>query len=603
MKIGAYHINDKETRFCVWGPLLSSLSLEIQTRSFPMKKDEQGYWSLTLKDILPETLYFYRLPDGTLRPDPASFYQPQGVHKPSMVINHSVFQWTDITWKGLPVEGMIIYEIHPGTFSEKGTFEGIAEKLDHLISLGVNAIELMPVSQFPGSRNWGYDGVHPFAVQNTYGGVEGLKTLVDRCHSRGIAVILDVVYNHIGPEGNYLHEFCPFFTDKYHISWGWAVNFDGPYSDGVRNYFIQNALYWFEHFHMDALRLDAIHGIYDFSATPFLKVLAHKVKKFSASHGREYYLIAESDLNDSRIIDSREQGGYELHAQWADDFHHSLHALLTKEKGGYYRDFGSKDHLKKIYTHKMVYDGIYSSYRKRTFGNSFTHCHFSKLIFSIQNHDQIGNRLKGERLSTLVDFEALKLAAGLLLLSPAVPLLFMGEEWAENNPFLYFISHSDPGLIEAVKNGRKKDFEHFLPGTAPLDPQDEKTFEKSRINWEKLQKSKHKSIFQYYQKLIHIRKSLSLHKLKDSEISLQDLEENVLGIRYCFDEKELLQIASFNSSEKTIRLPESCLSLLDSADKSFGGPKNRTECGDLYPKDKLLLSPWNFVLLKMGEIS
>ncbi|MEJ2695150.1 MAG: malto-oligosyltrehalose trehalohydrolase [Candidatus Sulfobium sp.] len=509
MQVGAHYLGDERCRFAVWAPFLRDVSVHIVApadRTIPMEKDDRGYWEVTASEVPPGTEYYYRLDAETERSDPASHFQPRGVHGPSEVVDHASFSWQHDARADIPVGQMILYELHVGTFTPEGTFDAVIPRLDELHSLGINAIELMPVSQFPGDRNWGYDGVCPFAVQKSYGGPEGLKRLVDACHSRGVAVVLDVVYNHLGPEGNYLRDFGPYFTEKYNTPWGAAINFDDAYSDEVRNFFIENALYWFSYFHVDGLRLDAIHAIYDMSAVPFLKELAESVAGYSAEEGRPCHLIAESDRNDSTVIHPREQGGYGMDAQWNDDFHHALHALLTGEKTGYYIDFGMTDHLVKAYREGFVYSGQYSIYRKRRQGNSSADRPADQFVIFAQNHDQIGNRMLGERLSALVSFDALKLAAAAVLLSPCVPLLFMGEEYGENAPFIYFVSHSDPDLIRAVREGRKREFSSFEWQGEPPDPQDEATFQRSKIDWEKREQGHHGALREFYRTLIRLRR-------------------------------------------------------------------------------------------------
>ncbi|MDP5337215.1 MAG: malto-oligosyltrehalose trehalohydrolase [Nodularia sp. (in: cyanobacteria)] len=506
MKIGAHYLGKGVCEFTVWGPHLETVSLEIVSpdqRLLPMRQ-QGGYWQVIARDIEPGTLYFYQLNGNESRPDPASNFQPLDVHSPSQVINHS-FVWSDRNWSGIALETMIMYELHVGTFTLEGTLAAIIPRLADLRDLGINAIEIMPVAQFPGDRNWGYDGVYPFAVQNSYGGPNQLKQLVDACHQQGIAVILDVVYNHFGPEGNYTSCFAPYFTETYHTPWGSAINFDDAYSYDVRQFFIQNALYWLGEFHIDALRLDAIHAIYDFGAKHFLAELAENVAILSQQLGRKLYLIAESDLNDPRIIRPAELGGYGIDAQWSDDFHHSLYSLLTGDRTGYYADFGKCEHLAKAYKDSFVYDWKYSHHRQRYHGNHAGDRAPSQFIVASQNHDQIGNRVLGERLSQLVDFEALKLAAGVVLLSPYIPLLFMGEEYGEEAPFLYFVSHSDPDLIKAVRAGRKKEFFAFHSQGEPPDPESPNTFNNCKLNWDKRQSGKHQVLLSFYKKLIQIR--------------------------------------------------------------------------------------------------
>ncbi len=404
------------------------------------------------------------------------------------------------------MEEMIIYELHVGSATPEGTFRSLIHRLDYLLDLGVNTLELMPVAQFPGSRNWGYDGVYPYAPQNSYGGPEGLKTLVNACHSKGLAVILDVVYNHLGPEGNYLSEFGPYFTDRYHTPWGAAVNFDGSWSDEVRNYFVNNAVYWAEEFHIDGLRLDAVHGTFDFSARHILSEIAESVHSFADKLGRHIYVIAESDLNDARIITPVNGGGYGLDAQWNDDFHHCLHVLLTGERSGYYADFNDSGQLEKAYAEGFVYSGQHSAYRNRRHGNSSKGLPGSRFVVFSQNHDQVGNRALGDRLSVSVTPEKLRLAAAAVILAPFLPLIFMGEEYGEVAPFLYFVSHSDPELVEAVRDGRKKEFASFGWTSEIADPQAEATFLKSKLSPELYRTKGHALLHHYYRELITIRK-------------------------------------------------------------------------------------------------
>ncbi|MBN2143297.1 MAG: malto-oligosyltrehalose trehalohydrolase [Candidatus Aureabacteria bacterium] len=531
MEPGAFKKNDC-IHFRVFAPLKKSIDLHLvfpEEKIIPMEIDQNGYWHTKLDFPCSGLRYFYNIDKDRDRPDPLSFSQPEGVHGPSEVIDHSAFNWTDDRWHGIPLEKMVLYELHTGTFTKEGTFEGIIKRIDDLKELGVNAIELMPVSSFPGSRNWGYDGVYPFAVQNSYGGPQGLKKLVNFCHQKKMAVVLDVVYNHLGPEGNTIWDFAPYFTDRYKTPWGWAINFDGEYSREVRDYFIFNVLYWFKYFHIDALRLDAVHGIYDFSAKHILREMADKTDQFSKDQGRPFYLIAESDLNNAILVTDQKNNGYGIHGQWNDDFHHCIHTLLTNEKTGYYGDFGKLTQLEKCLTDNYVYSGQYSPFRKRNHGNSAAGISGSRFVVFSQNHDQTGNRMNGERLSNLVDFDGLKLAAGMTLLSPFIPLIFMGEEYGENAPFLYFISHQDPNLIEAVRNGRKKEFEAFHWKKDPPDPYDTWTFEQCILQWEKRTKKPHSILLNWYRELIRLRrvtpvlsdfskKTLSVHFMEDKSI-------------------------------------------------------------------------------------
>ncbi|MCL5257567.1 MAG: malto-oligosyltrehalose trehalohydrolase, partial [Chloroflexi bacterium] len=483
--LGATYLGDGEAGFLVWAPLADRVDLHLVSPTelvLPMEKGGGGYFRLRTKDVPPGSLYLYRLDGGKERPDPASRYQPQGVHGPSQAVE-SDCPWDDECWSGLPIQDYIIYELHTGVFTPEGTFDAIIPRLDGLKDLGVTALELMPVAQFPGARNWGYDGVYPFAVQTSYGGPEGLKRLVNACHQRGLAVVIDVVYNHLGPEGNYLGDFGPYFTDRYRTPWGPAMNYDGSGSDEVRRFFIENALYWVTDFHFDAIRLDAVHGIFDQSAHPFLQELTESVHRRALKLNRQINVIAESSLNDTRLIRPGCLGGFGMDAQWNDDFHHSLHVLLTGERAGYYQDFGSVGQLAKAFRNGYVYEGQNSKYRGRRHGNSSRSCPAYRFVVCSQNHDQVGNRALSERLSSLVSFEALKLAACAVVLSPFVPLLFMGEEYGEPAPFLYFISHLDPQLVEAVRRGRRAEFAAFQwTGESP-DPQAEETFQRAKLDY------------------------------------------------------------------------------------------------------------------------
>ncbi|HBE16482.1 MAG TPA: malto-oligosyltrehalose trehalohydrolase [Cyanobacteria bacterium UBA11149] len=579
MKIGATYLGDGLCEFTVWAPLLSEVTLEIitpETRSLPMAQDKWGYWQVTASDIAPGTLYQYQLPGDIIRPDPASHSQPQGVHKSSQVVDQNAFTWKDRNWQGIPLADLIIYELHVGTFTPEGTFEAIISRLPQLQEIGINAIELMPVAQFPGDRNWGYDGVYPFAVQDSYGGVAGLKGLVDACHQQGIAVILDVVYNHLGPEGNYTANFAPYFTNKYQTPWGSALNFDDAYSDGVRNFFIENALYWLRDYHIDALRLDAIHAIYDYGGKHFLAELAEKVAEFSQERGRKFYLIAESDLNDVRIINPPEMGGYNIDGQWSDDFHHSLHTLLTGENQGYYQDYGSIKQLAKVLREGFAYTWNYSPFRKRHHGNYPGNCPPHQFVVCAQNHDQIGNRMLGERLSHLVSFEALKLSAGTVLLSPYIPLLFMGEEYGEEAPFLYFISHGDPNLVEAVRQGRKNEFAAFHLEGEPPDAQSPDTFEQCKLNWHKRTQGKHHILLKFYQDLIRLRRQIPALKSRDRQsIEVTSAETHkFLTLRRWSQDSQIFCLMNFSTRIETVSTlvpPGNWQKQLDSSDSQWLG--------------------------------
>jgi maltooligosyltrehalose trehalohydrolase len=583
MRIGASYLGNGSCEFVVWAPFKTKVELKIvlpEEKLIPMQKDEFGYWKTTVKDFSPGPLYLYRLDETAERPDPASHFQPKGVHGPSQVIDHAAFKREDASWRGIELSQMIIYELHVGAFTPEGTFEAIIPRLSEIKETGINAIELMPVAQFPGERNWGYDGAHPFAVQNSYGGPHGLKKLVDACHQMGVAVILDVVYNHLGPEGNYLSDFGPYFTGKYKTPWGKALNFDDAHSGPVRDFFIENALHWLTNYHIDALRLDAVHAIYDTSARPFLQELAEKVDEFSKRDRRKFYLIAESNLNDARVIKPRELGGYGIDAQWCDDFHHCIRTLVTEEHEGYYVDFGGTGQFLKALREGFVYSGQYSAYRKRRHGNSSKGRPAEQFVVCCQNHDQIGNRMLGERLSSLVSFEALKLAAGAVILSPYIPLLFMGEEYGEEAPFLYFVSHSDADLIEAVRKGRKEEFKSFNWKEEPPDPQSVDTFLKTKISWEKRGQGHHKVLLDFYKHLIKLRSEIpALANLDKEALEAFGFEADKLVVmRRWKDESQVLLLFNFNHEE--VKLPASLYEgswkkMLDSSDKRWNGPGAR----------------------------
>ncbi len=568
-----------------------------------MEKNHSGYFSIEIEGVKPGTLYLYRIDGSIERPDPASRFQPQGVHGPSQIVD-SRFTWEDHQWHGLPLQNYILYELHVGVFSEEGTFSAIISKLAQLKSLGITAIELMPVAQFSGSRNWGYDGVDLFAPQNSYGGPDGLKELVNRCHHQGIAVVLDVVYNHLGPEGNYLADYGPYFTNRYETPWGSAINFDGPNSDDVRHFFVENALYWVSEFHIDALRLDAIHSIFDHTAVPFLEELGEAVHQRAQELNRQIYVILESSLNDTRVIRERELGGYGLDAQWNDDFHHSLRTLLTNDRAGYYCDFGEIRQFAKAYREGYVYSGEYSGYRGRRHGNSSSSIPAEKFVVYSQNHDQVGNRLLGDRLTQMVTFDGLKLAAGAVLLSPYIPLLFMGEEYGETAPFLYFVSHSDPVLIEAVRMGRKKEFAFLAWKGEPLDPQDEYAFLRCKLDHRLAEREPHKILLEFYKELIRLRKSQpALALLSKENIEVVGMEEQkVLYLRRWNGDEEIICVFNFSNGKISVTLPVPpgrWVALLDSSEHRWLGPGSSVqEVQNSKGEAVLPLNPKSLVMYK-----
>ena len=560
-----------------------------------------GYFHAVVEGISAGALYRYRLDGEKERPDPASRYQPRGVHGPSQIIDSS-FKWNDSRWRGIPLEKYVFYELHVGTFTPEGTFDAIVPRLAALKDLGVTAIELMPVAQFPGERNWGYDGVYQYAVQASYGGPLGLKRLVDACHQHGIAVALDVVYNHLGPEGNYLADFAPYFTDLYKTPWGQAINFDDAESDEVRRYFTDNALQWVTDYHMDALRLDAIHAIVDPSARTFLEELSSAVHAKAKELGRDVYLIPEDNRNDTRVVKSPEVGGWGFDSVWNDDFHHSLHVLLTGERDAYYQDFSGVGDLAGAYREGFVYSGQYSKYRRKRYGISSKRIPARRFVVCSQNHDQVGNRSVGDRASQSLSFEQLKLAAGTVLLSPYIPLLFMGEEYGETAPFQYFVSHGDPGLINAVREGRKKEFAEFgWVGDIP-DPQSEATFLGCKLNWNLHAEGRHRVLWNFYQELLRLRRDIpALANLdKDAMEVTPFTAQKVLLVRRWDASGQALIVHSFDRIRANVNLPIPAgkwNTVLDSNEERWQGHVGATTDEPQHGEIQLDLTPWAFLVL------
>jgi maltooligosyltrehalose trehalohydrolase len=591
---GLTFLDDSSACVILWAPVLQRPAVYLPEKNvtLPLTKWQRGYWQLITTEIKPGDLYQILTDDGRKLPDPASRSQPKGVHGPSQAIDVNEFEWSDEAWQNRPLEEYIIYELHTGTFTVEGNFEAIKSKLPYLKELGVTALEIMPVAQFPGDRNWGYDGVFPYAVQNSYGGAQELMSLVNACHNTGIAVILDVVYNHVGPEGNYLPAFGPYFTDKYHTPWGNAVNFDDAHSDEVRHYFIQNALMWFRDFHIDALRMDAVHAIKDLSPKHILQEIREAVDELMNNTGKTHYLIVECDLNDRRFIDPIKQSGYGMDAQWIDEFHHSLRVTAGGERNGYYSEFNGISHLAKSYRDAYVYDGIYSEGRAKTFGTKTDNLGRQFVVFS-QNHDQVGNRMLGERSSTLFSFEMQKLLAGAVMVSPYLPMLFMGEEYGEHNPFMYFVSHTDEELIEAVRKGRKAEFASFhTEGEAP-DPQSKNTFERSKLNWSNLDDPQHKVMLDYYKTLIEVRKQLpALHKLNRNQLSVEcNEEQQTLQLHRWEGTQHIYCFMNFSDKQRSITLPSEPGKLklvLNSADARWNGPEHDLSPSVIQPQSIII---------------
>jgi maltooligosyltrehalose trehalohydrolase len=495
--------------FTVWAPLRERVQVVVDGTKHGMTRAGSGWWRATVADAQAGSDYAFRLDDeDTALPDPRSRWQPNGVHAASRVYDHSRFSWTDQHWGGRALPGSVLYELHIGTFSPGGTFDSAIPYLDHLVQLGVDLIEVMPVNAVDGPRNWGYDGVGWYAVTENYGGPDAFKRFVDACHARGLGVILDVVHNHLGPSGAYLDRFGPYFAGSN--IWGPTLNLDGPHSDEVRRYVIDNVLEWLREYHLDGLRLDAVHALRDTRATHLLEELAAEVDALAAQLRRPLSLIAESDLNDPRLVTPRAAGGYGLTAQWDDDIHHCLHATLTGERQGYYADFGSLAELARTFKGAFFHDGRWSSFRHRTHGRPVdtTRLPGWKFLAYLQNHDQVGNRATGDRLSAALSPGLLACGAALVLGSPYTPMIFMGEEWGATTPFQFFSSMPDPQLREAVRRGRYAEFaRHGWDEADVPDPNDEKTFRRSQLDWSQPGVEPHASLLRAYRELIALRRS------------------------------------------------------------------------------------------------
>jgi maltooligosyltrehalose trehalohydrolase len=478
------------------------VSLVLDGVEIPLEKGRDDWW----RPAEEHRGAYWFVVDGEPLPDPRSPWQPDGVRGPSHTVDHA-FPWTDATWHGFPLGAAVLYELHVGTFSTSGTFDGVIERLDYLAELGVNAIELLPVAEFPGRRGWGYDGVLLYAPHHAYGGPEGLKHLVNEAHARGIAVVLDVVYNHLGPSGNHLARFGPYFTDRYRTPWGEAVNLDDRGSDEVRRFICDNALQWIRDYHIDGLRLDAVHALADRSATHVLEQLAGEVHRVGTRLGRQVWVIAESDLNDPRLVRSVEAGGFGLDASWSDDFHHALHVLFTGERTGYYAGYDGLTDVAGALERVYVHDGRYDASRGRKHGRPVGDLARNRFVGYSQNHDQIGNRARGDRLSHLVEPEALGAIAALVLTAPFVPLLFQGEEWGSTSPFLYVTDHEDPKLADAVRRGRREEFVAFgwEPDQIP-DPQAATSFASSVLDWDRRLEPPHDQLLAWYRRLLRLRR-------------------------------------------------------------------------------------------------
>jgi maltooligosyltrehalose trehalohydrolase len=538
--------------FRVWAPEAVQVEIKIGSDLFPMTAGEDGWWFAALPLSRAGIDYAFILEGDEPLPDPRSPWQPNGIHGFSRTMDHDAFSWTDRHWRAQPFSSAIVYELHIGTFTPQGTFLAAIGKLHHLVALGITHLELMPLAEFSGNRGWGYDGVDLYAPHHAYGAPDDLKRLVDACHARGLAVILDVVYNHLGPAGNYLSRFGPYFTARYATPWGQAANLDGPGSDEVRRFFCDNALMWLRDYHFDGLRIDAIHAILDTSAVHFLEQLASEVAELEAHTDRQLALIAESDLNDPRVIRPQEIGGYGVLAQWSDDFHHALHCVLTGERAGYYRDFGTLADLAKALQRVFVYDGRYSAFRRRRHGRPPSGLSGHSFFGYLQSHDQIGNRARGERSSHLMSTGRLKIGAALVLMAPFIPMLFQGEEWGATSPFLYFTDHEDPELGRNVTEGRRREFAAFgwTPEEIP-DPQAIATFARSKLDWSEIYKEPHAGLLTWHRSLIELRRkvpALSDGRLERVHVSFDETAK-------WFVVKRSSVVVACNLNQATQRVP------------------------------------------------
>ena len=550
--------------FEIWAPRAHTIALSMNGTATPMLiSGQDGWWRLRVKQALPGTEYGFLIDgDAKVYPDPRSQWQPHGVHGPSRLYGQQAFAWSDADFRALPLSSAVIYELHVGTFTLQGTLDAAMEKLEYLRRLGITHVELMPVAAFAGHHGWGYDGVALYAVHEPYGGPEALKRFVNAAHEKGLAVLLDVVYNHFGPVGNYTGKFGPYIAEEHHTPWGGAVNLEGADAFHVRRFFCDNALMWLRDFHIDGLRIDAVHAFVDRSAIHFLEQLAAEVKALEAAVARPLVLIAESDLNDPRLVTPREGGGLGMDAQWSDDFHHALFSVLSGDTQGYYADFGALHQLAKALRHTFVYDGVYSRHRRRVHGRPIQNLSQHRFLGYIQDHDQVGNRALGDRISHIAGLQRAKIAAAFVLLGPFVPMLFQGEEWACSAPFLYFADH-EPEMARLVSEGRKKEFAAFgwKPADIP-DPQSPATFARSRLQWEEIAAPEHAAMLEWYRSLIRLRRSTPA--LKNGEPG---------NIHVCFHEQErwlrfqrgsIGVCCNLGAAGHAFPVPDGCRILLDS---------------------------------------
>jgi maltooligosyltrehalose trehalohydrolase len=563
-------------RFEIWAPHAKKIALQANGVTVPMQgPDDDGWWRRGIDNAAHGADYGFQIDgDPKAYPDPRSMWQPNGVHALSRIYDHSKFVWTDAKFQALPLASSIIYELHIGTFTPAGTLDAAIEKLDHLLDLGITHVELMPVASFAGSHGWGYDGVALYSVHEPYGGPDALKRFVNAAHGKGLAVLLDVVYNHFGPSGNYTGKFGPYLIDAHKTPWGGAVNLEGAGSREVRRFFCDNALMLTRDYHIDGLRLDAVHSFVDRSAIHFLEQLATEVGAESSAQARPLVLIAESDLNDPRVVLPREANGLAMDAQWSDDFHHALFSALNREpEMGYYTDFGTLAHLAKSLEQTFVYDGIYSRYRRRVHGRSAATLSQHKFLGYIQNHDQVGNRAVGDRVAQVTGIERAKIAAAIVFVSPFIPMIFQGEEWAASSPFQYFADHDDRELARAVSEGRRNEFAAFgwKPDLIP-DPEKLETFRRSKVNWNESSQREHADMLTWYRDLIHLRRSTP--DLNDGEPGHTHVsfDEKAKWLR--IDRGSITLICNLGESNHPVSLPDGSEIVLASRGVSPGRVTN-----------------------------
>jgi maltooligosyltrehalose trehalohydrolase len=580
------------TEFSVWAPAAEVVEVAVAGTRHPMTRGQRaGWWQATVAAAGPETDYAFCVDGGEPLPDPRSPRQPAGINGPSRSYDHHAFRWTDSGWRGVPLSGSVIYELHTGTFTADGTFDAAISRLDYLRDLGITTVELMPVAAFPGRHGWGYDDINLWAVHEPYGGPDGLKRFVDAAHGRGLAVLLDVVYNHLGI-GNRLADFGPYFTDAYSTPWGPAVNLDQAGSDEVREFLIGNALMWLRDYHLDGLRLDAVHALRDDRAIHFLEELAGEVQSLQARLKRELVLIAESDANDPKTVTAREAGGYGLDAQWSDDFHHAVHTAITGERQGYYGDFGSMATLAKTCTRVFFHDGIWSSFRGRTHGRPVDvhRTPGNRFLGYLQDHDQIGNRAIGDRITAGVSADMARVGAGLVLTAPYTPMLFMGEEWAASTPWQYFTDHIDPGLARAVADGRRAEFANYGWATDDVpNPQDESTFLNSKLDWSERDREPHAAMLSWYRELIALRQARP--ELTESRLDRIQADYDEEARWLVLQRGQLVIVANLGEDTVELRLGAPAKAVL--AASRPGAAANQ---------DTVTMPPASFAVVEIGDL-